>query len=242
MMTGSGLLRAPLRRHNRQESPNVNRWQDKVFKNFRVYAVTDLKPDSGARILTQIEAAYRGGADIVQLRAKSLSFAEKIKLGQAISKMANRLKKLYFVNDSFSLAVLTDAHGLHVGQDDLPPKEVRRLCMKMKQRLLLGLSTHSDKQAKLAQSEPIDYFAVGPVFATPTKPDYQSVGLGLVRRVSRFAKKPWLAIGGIDLSNLNLVLEHGASRVAVVRAVFSAKNPELACRELTHKLKGQTYV
>ncbi len=241
-MTGSGLLRVPLRQRNRQESPTVNRWQDRVFKDFRLYAVTDLKPNGGAHILSQIEAAYRGGADIVQLRAKSLSFAEKIKLGLAISKMANRLKKLYFVNDSFSLAVLTGAHGLHVGQDDLPPKEVRRLCKKMNQHLFLGLSTHSDKQAKLAQSEPIDYFAVGPVFDTPTKPDYQSVGLGLVRRVSRFAKKPWLAIGGIDLNNLNLVLKQGASRVAVVRAIFSAKSPEVACRELTDKLKGQNYV
>lgn len=241
-MTGSGLLRAPLRERNRQAGSAVNRWQDKVFKDFRLYAVTDLKPNGGARILSQIEAAYRGGADIVQLRAKSISFAEKVKVGLAVSKIANRLKKLYFVNDSFSLAVLTGAHGLHVGQDDLPPADVRRLCKKLKQKLLLGLSTHSDQQAKLAQNEPVDYFAVGPVFATPTKPDYRSVGLGLVRRVSRFAKKPWLAIGGIDLSNLDLVLEQGVSRVAVVRAVFSAVNPESACRELIDKLKGQKYV
>jgi thiamine-phosphate pyrophosphorylase len=230
-MTSLGLNHRPADR-------TADCWQDKVFKGFRLYAVTDLKLNSGARILTQIESAYRGGADIVQLRAKNLSFAEKIRLGKAISKMANRMKKLYFVNDSFSLAVLTGAHGLHVGQDDLPPIEVRRLCKKINHRLLLGLSTHSDKQAKLAQSEPIDYFAVGPVFATPTKPDYQSVGLGLVRRVSRFAKKPWVAIGGIDLSNLNLVLEQGASRVAVVRAIFSEKNTESACRQLIQKLKG----
>ncbi len=237
-MTGTGLLQAPLRQRARQDS----RWQERVFKDFRLYAVTDLKPNGGALILSQIEAAYRGGADIVQLRAKNISFAEKVKLGLAISKIANRLKKLYFVNDSFSLAVLTRAHGLHVGQDDLPPADVRRLCKKLNQKLLLGLSTHSDKQAKLAQTEPIDYFAVGPVFATPTKPDYQSVGLGLVRRVSRFARKPWLAIGGIDLSNLHLVLEQDVSRVAVVRAVFSALNPESACRELTDKLKGHKYV
>lgn len=217
-------------------------WVNRVFRDFRLYAVTDVKPKAGIQILSQIEAAYRGGADIVQLRAKNLSFAEKIQLGKAISKIAGRLKKLYFVNDSFSLAVLTGAHGLHVGQDDLPPKEVRRLCKKINQPLLLGLSTHSDKQAKLAQSEPIDYFAVGPVFATPTKPDYQSVGLSLVRRVSQFAKKPWLAIGGIDLNNLNTVLERGASRVAVVRAIFSSNNPESVCRELKYKLKGQAYV
>jgi len=241
-MTSSGLLRAPLRQRNRQESPTADRWQGKVFKNFRLYAVTDLKSNGGARILSQIEAAYRGGADIIQLRSKNLPMSEKVRLGLAILKIANRLKKLYFVNDSFSLAVLTGAHGLHVGQDDLPPKEVRRLCGKMNHRLILGLSTHSDTQAKRAQMEPVDYFAVGPVFATPTKPDYRSVGLGLVGRVSRFAKKPWVAIGGIDLKNLDLVLEQGASRVAVVRAVFSAKSPRLACRHFVQKLRGETDV
>ncbi len=217
-------------------------WTKRVFHNFRLYAVTDLQPRSQSRILLDIESAYRGGADIVQLRAKSMSLSDQIVLGKAIAKMANRLKKLYFVNDSFSLAVLTGAHGLHVGQDDLPPAEVRRLCKKMKQPLLLGLSTHSDKQAKLAQCEPVDYFAVGPVFATPTKPHYRSVGLGLVKRVNCFAKKPWLAIGGIDLSNLDLVLKQGASRVAVVRAVFGAQDPGQACRKLTQKLRGEDHV
>ena len=207
-----------------------------------MYAVTDLNSHSQSGILRAVESAYVGGADIIQLRSKNLPMSEKVRLGLAISKIANRHKKLYFVNDSLSLALLTSAHGLHVGQDDLPPKEVRRLCKKMKQSLLLGLSTHSDAQAKRAQTEPIDYFAVGPVFATPTKPDYRSVGLGLVERVGRFAKKPWVAIGGIDLKNLDLVLEKGASRVAVVRAIFSAKSPELACRHFTQKLRGETDV
>lgn len=238
-MTSSALLRAPLRQRNWQENPTADRWQRKVFKDFRLYAVTDLKSNGGLRILAQVESAYRGGADIIQLRSKKMPMSEKIRLGLAISKIANRLKKLYFVNDSLSLALLTGAHGLHVGQDDLPPQEVRRLCKKVKQNLLLGLSTHSDVQAKRAQNEPIDYFAVGPVFATPTKPDYRSVGLNLVKRVSKFARKPWLAIGGIDLNNLELVLKQGASRVAVVRAIFSAKNPESACRQFTQKLRGE---
>ncbi|HCM42168.1 MAG TPA: thiamine phosphate synthase [Candidatus Omnitrophica bacterium] len=217
-------------------------WVNRVFRDFRLYAVTDLNSHSQSGILRAVESAYVGGADIIQLRSKNLPMSEKVRLGLAISKIANRHKKLYFVNDSLSLALLTSAHGLHVGQDDLPPKEVRRLCKKMKQSLLLGLSTHSDAQAKRAQTEPIDYFAVGPVFATPTKPDYRSVGLGLVERVGRFAKKPWVAIGGIDLKNLDLVLEKGASRVAVVRAIFSAKSPELACRHFTQKLRGETDV
>ncbi|HRK61675.1 MAG TPA: thiamine phosphate synthase [Candidatus Omnitrophota bacterium] len=217
-------------------------WINRVFRDFRLYAVTDLNSHSQSGILRAVESAYIGGADIIQLRSKNLPMSEKVRLGLAISKIANRHKKLYFVNDSLSLALLTSAHGLHVGQDDLPPKEVRRLCKKMKQSLLLGLSTHSDAQAKRAQTEPIDYFAVGPVFATPTKLDYRSVGLGLVERVGRFAKKPWVAIGGIDLKNLDLVLEKGASRVAVVRAIFSAKSPELACRHFTQKLRGETDV
>lgn len=217
-------------------SSAAGRWQDKVFKDFRLYAVTDLiKPDSS--VLKVIAAAYRNGADIVQLRSKTLSMREKVVLGRAIRKIATRMKKLFFVNDSLDLALLTDADGLHVGQDDLAPKDIRSICHKVKKKIYLGLSTHSLAQAQAAQKQPIDYFGVGPVFKTPTKPGYQSVGLKLVKQVSRLAAKPWVAIGGIDEANLDQVLECGALRVAVVRAIFDARDPGGASRRFTDKLK-----
>lgn len=212
-------------------------WQERVFKNFKLYAVTDLdRPD--ALILKKVEAAYRGGADIVQLRSKCLPDAEKIKLGLAIRKIATRLKKLYFMNDSLDLALLTNADGLHVGQDDVSPRAIRFLCGKYKKKLFLGLSTHNEDQLKRALREPVDYFAVGPVFKTPTKPTYGSVGLKLVQRAARLANKPWLAIGGVSETNIERVVACGASRVAVVRAVFNAKQTGDACRRLIMKLKG----
>lgn len=217
-------------------------WRDRVFKNFRLYAVTDLKK-SDPSFLKKAEAAYRGGADIIQLRSKSLSHSEKLAAGKALRKVASRLKKLYFVNDDPALAFLTDADGLHVGQDDLPPKEVRRMFRKLNKRIYLGLSTHSFSQAEAAIKEPVDYFAVGPVFSTPTKPDYKAVGLRLVRSVSGLSSKlPWLAIGSINEMNLNEVLSSGAERVAVVRAVFGAADVKAAAFNLVQKMKGFSHV
>ncbi len=213
------------------------RWQDRVFNDFKLYAVTDLtqvKPS----ILSVIETVYRNGTDIVQLRSKTLSMRDKVALGRAIQKISTRMKKLFFVNDSLDLALLTNADGLHVGQEDMSPKDIRALCKKVGRHLYLGLSTHSELQAKKAMQEPVDYFGVGPVFKTPTKPGYSSVGLKLIRQVSRFATKPWVAIGGINRNNLAQVLDAGATRVAVVRAIFDAKKPGLECCSLKAQLNA----
>lgn len=215
-------------------------WQNKVFKNFRLYAVTDLvQPDP--HILKIIESVYQSGVDIVQLRSKTLAMAEKVKMGHAIRKIANRMRKLYFVNDSLDLALITKADGVHVGQDDISPSDIRSLCRKAQHSLYIGLSTHSESQARAALKQPIDYFGVGPVFKTPTKPTYGSVGIKLVEKVSRFATKPWVAIGGIDEQNLNLVINAGAKRVAVVRAVFNSRDPSTAASRLSLKLKGNSH-
>ncbi len=219
--------------------PTANRWQNKVFKNFRLYAVTSLEKSPSAQFLKTVEDLYRNGVDILQLRSRVLPISELLRLGSAIRKIATRMRKLYFVNDSLDLALLTGADGLHVGQEDLPPQKVRFLCRRFKKELFLGLSTHSLKQARAALTEPIDYFAVGPVFKTPTKPGYDSVGLKLVRQVSQFATKPWLAIGGIDNENLSEILDAGASRIAVVRALFNAQDPGRAGRFFSTQLKGK---
>ncbi len=232
-MTGSGLKLLPAGRQ-----ATVSRWQDKVFADFRLYVVTDLVRKPGTGFLKIIESVYRNGADIVQLRSKVLSMRDKIELGQGIRKIATRMKKLFFVNDSLDLALLTDADGLHVGQDDMAPKEIRAICRKLGKDLYVGLSTHSRIQAKEALKQPVDYFGVGPVFKTPTKPGYQSVGLKLLKQVSRSATKPWVAIGGINESNLGQVLDFGATRIAVVRAVLDARDPGQVSRRLAAQLKA----
>ena len=211
-------------------------WKRQVFENFRLYAVTDLKgydPD----FLAKVEKAYRGGCDIVELRSKTLTDAELLRLGIKIRKIADRCRKLFIVNDRPDLAIAAGADGVHLGQDDLPVRAARELAKKAGRPLLLGKSTHSLVQAKKAAAEKPDYVAVGPVFSTPTKPDYEPVGLGLVEKVSKQIRIPVAAIGGIDASNLDAVLHAGARRIAVVRALFSAENIEAAAAKLRERIE-----
>jgi thiamine-phosphate pyrophosphorylase len=193
-------------------------WKKKVFENFRLYAVTDL-PREDPEIFAHVESAYRGGADIVQLRSKALSDEVLFRLGLRFGKIADKYRKLFFVNDRPDLALAVAADGVHLGQDDLPIRAVRRLAGK---KLWVGKSTHSLKQALAAVREGADYIGVGPVFETPTKPGYPAVGLELIQQVRKRIKIPFVCIGGIDLHNIHRVLEAGAERVAVVRAVFAA--------------------
>jgi thiamine-phosphate pyrophosphorylase len=211
-------------------------WKEKVFKDFRLYAVTDLKDDDPG-ILKKIEQAYRGGADIIQLRSKLLTDAALVRLGLKIGKIAAKYRKLYFVNDRVDLALATGADGVHLGQEDLPVALAQRLARDVGRKILIGKSTHSLKQALAAVKEGADYIGVGPVFRTPTKPHTKSVGLRFVKQAASRIRIPWVAIGGIDLTNIGDVVAAGANRVAVVRAVFSAKDPERAARELKYQLE-----
>lgn len=212
-------------------------WKKKVFDGFRLYAVTDLK-DEASGILRKIQAAYRGGTDIVQLRSKVLSDAALLRLGRKIRTIAEKEKKLFWVNDRVDLALMTGADGVHLGQDDVPILEARRLAKRAGQRLWVGKSTHSLKQALAAVEEGADYIGVGPVFATPTKPHAKSVGLRFVEQAASKVRIPWVAIGGIDLGNIRDVVVAGATRVAVVRAIFAAKDSDRAAGELRYQLRG----
>ncbi len=211
-------------------------WKEKVFRNFKLYAVTDLKSASDVE-LRKVEAAYRGGVDIVQLRSKALSDADLYLMGVKIRKIADRHKKLFFVNDRPDIAVLVKADGVHLGQDDLSIDSVRKYFRKSNIRMWIGKSTHSLKQALDAQAEKVDYIGVGPVFETPTKPNYVPVGLRLIKKVSAAIRLPFVAIGGIDESNLETVLRSGAKRIAVVRAIFAQERIENAARRFCSKIE-----
>lgn len=209
------------------------------LKNFKLYAVTDLRSeDTAAIILKKIDDAYRGGADIVQLRAKKLSDMQILSLGKRIRGLADKYGKLFFVNDRADLAIACGADGVHVGQDDLPISEIR----KINADLLIGKSTHSIEQALEAQKECPDYLGVGPVFATPTKPEYQPAGLEFVKQASEKITLPFVAIGGIDLTNIEQVLKAGAGCVAVVRAIFFEKDVYESSRNLRKKIEIFSHV
>jgi thiamine-phosphate pyrophosphorylase len=210
-------------------------WKKKVFDDFRLYAVTDLTTEN-PHALKEIEAAFRGGADIVQLRSKVLPDAVLIRLGSRIKKIAEKRRKLFFVNDRIDLALAVGADGVHLGQEDMPVSLARKLAKRAGLKIWVGKSTHSLKQALAAVREGADYIGVGPVFATPTKPHMRSVGLRFVKQAATKIRIPWVAIGGIDRGNIRDVIAAGAARVAVVRAIFAAKDPESAARELKHQL------
>lgn len=198
-------------------------WKIKRFQDFKLYAVTDVEPDS-PEILKKINEVCRGGADIIQLRSKSLLDREFFQLGKEVRKIADRWQKLFFINDRLDLALACGADGVHVGQDDLPISKIREILKSTKQFLWLGLSTHSLNQARKSLLEKPDYIGVGPIFETPTKPDYDSVGLELIRKVKREITIPFVCIGGISERNLKDVLEQGATRVAMVRGLFNQKD------------------
>ncbi|MEG3615843.1 thiamine phosphate synthase [Isoptericola haloaureus] len=200
----------------------------------RLYLCTDAREDRGD-LEDFLHAALSGGVDAVQLRDKSLDVARELELQALVARVAAEHGALRAVNDRADVARLTDAPAVHMGQGDLPVPAVRSL---LGPGPVLGRSTHSAAQAAAAEADPdVDYFCVGPLWTTPTKPGRAAVGLGLLREVAATAPTtPWFAIGGIDADRLDAVLEAGARRVVVVRAITGAPDPERAARELRERL------
>jgi len=194
--------------------------------------VTDSHPPAGA-LPDVVRGAIAGGVDVVQLRDKQLPDEELVSVAAALSVLCARLGALLIVNDRPLAAAEAGADGVHVGQDDLPPAEVRGM---VGDELLLGLSTHAPGEIDAVDAALVDYIGVGPVNATPTKPGRPAVGVELVRYAAAHAKVPFFAIGGLDSSNLTEVLEAGAGRVCVLRAITTASDPGRAARELRELL------
>jgi thiamine-phosphate pyrophosphorylase len=189
----------------------------------RLYLITPARPD----LADFLEAAIRGGVDIVQIREKELADRELLAALEEARSVTRRLGVPLVVNDRPDLAVLSGADFVHVGQEDLPVETARRF------GLGVGLSTHARREIEAADA---DYIAVGPVFATPTKPGRPPVGVELVRYAAERARAAWFAIGGIDPSTVADVVAAGARRIAVVRAIGDATDPEHAARELRRAL------
>ena len=195
-----------------------------MIEDRRLYLVTGLRP----HLADLLEAAIRGGVDIVQIRDKSATDRELLAALEIAREVTRRHDVPLVVNDRPDLAQLVGADLVHVGQDDLPTSAVRRL------GLPVGLSTHSPDDIDAADAE---YLGVGPVFATPTKPGRAPVGLDLVRYAAEHASVPWFAIGGIDAATAELAVDAGATRLAVVRAIGEARDPERAARGLRSVLE-----
>ena len=198
----------------------------------RLYLVCDARP------LEWLRAALRGGVDLVQLRDKSLDDAGLVTAARAFRTAASEAGALFVLNDRPDLVAACDADGVHVGLDDATPAAARATVGADR---IVGRSTHAPEQADAAVADPdVDYLAVGPVYATPTKPGRPAAGLDYVAYAAATVTKPWFAIGGLDATNLQEALDRGAQRIVVVRAITEAADPEAAARALEARL-GATH-
>jgi thiamine-phosphate pyrophosphorylase len=201
----------------------------------RLYLVCDARPDAF------LHAVLKGGVDIVQLRIKHGSDEQILAAAARFKRACGEHGALFVLNDSPELALEADADGVHLGQEDTPVANAREI---VGPERLVGRSTHTRRQVLEAGLEPrgADYIGVGPVHETPTKPGRPAVGLELVRFAAGRARVPFFAIGGIDLGNIEPVRGAGATRVAVVRALTEAPQPERTARALRGALLAEVRV
>jgi len=201
----------------------------KLLKKPGIYLIADRDTLKGKDIASVVSKSLDAGADIVQLRDKTATNEEFLEAAKKIKSLAKDKGALFIIDDRVDMALALDSDGIHLGQDDTPVETARRILGKKK---IIGLSTHSASQIDEATKKDVDYISVGPVYSTPTKPDYAPVGLDLIRTASRKLKIPFVAIGGIDESNIKEVTAAGAKRIAVVRAILSSDSPFEATKNM----------
>jgi thiamine-phosphate pyrophosphorylase len=198
------------------------------LRTARLYFCCEARP-GGEDPEPLLRAALNGGVDIVQLREKELPRREIELAASTFRRLCDTYSALFVVNDDPDLARACNADGVHVGQDDIAAADVRTI---LGPDAIVGLSTHSEEQLAAAAGQPVDYVSVGPIWETPTKAGRAAVGLDLIRHASADAPHPFFAIGGIDQSNAAEVVDAGAQRMCVVRAIRDAEDPTVAAEEL----------
>ena len=204
------------------------------YKRVRLYIV--ITSDLPVEVISLAHKCIAGGADCIQLRAKSIEDDKLFALAEAFVEICKDGGVLSVINDRVDIAVTAGADGLHVGQNDLPIEQARKL---QTSPLVIGKSTHSVEQLRAACREQPAYAALGPVFATGTKPGVPAVGLDYVRDAAEILADQRIgnvAIGGITVDNVGQVLAAGASSIAVCAAVTKAADPAAACRALKDKI------
>jgi thiamine-phosphate pyrophosphorylase len=200
----------------------------------RLYLVAGAR-GGGPGLEAFLDAALRGGVDVVQLRDKTLDDDGLVAAARTFRAAADAHGALFVLNDRPDLVAACAADGVHVGQDDMAPAAARSI---VGPDLIVGRSTHAPDQGAAADADPeVDYLAVGPVHATPTKPGRPAAGLEYVAWAAANVTAPWFAIGGIDAATLPAVVARGATRIVVVRSIGDAADPEAAARALRSGLE-----
>ena len=193
----------------------------------RLYLILD-KQTAGKNSLSGIIKKFsKCGIDIVQLRDKTSGKELILREAHLLRKLLADTGILFIVNDHLDIARIVECDGVHLGQEDTSIEVARRILGRDK---IIGISCHTLSQALDAQKSGADYLGIGPIFPTPTKPDYKPIGLGLIRKLKNKIKIPMFAIGDINQGNINKVLSSGVNRVALCRAILKAKNTFLAAK------------
>ncbi len=190
-----------------------------------LYVVLDRVAARGRDLVELLDAAVAGGCRMVQLREKESPSGRLLPVAERLRARCAAAGVTFIVNDRVDLALAVQADGVHLGQDDLPARVARPL---LRPGMILGVSTHGVEQARAAQADGADYIAVGSMFATPTKADFQLVGPDLLRKLRGEIRVPLVGIGGITHDNVQEVVRAGADGVAVISAVCAAGDPRAA--------------
>jgi thiamine-phosphate pyrophosphorylase len=188
-----------------------------------------------AAMARALDGALAGGVDLFQLRDKDATDDELLAAAHDARERCHAAGALFLLNDRPDLAAACGADGVHVGQDDMPVAGAREI---VGPDAIVGLSTHSIEQARAGSAGGADYIAVGPVHATPTKEGRPAIGVEPVRYAAANVSLPWFAIGGIDPGTVGAVVQAGAQRIVVVRAIVDADDPEAAARALRAAMNG----
>jgi len=201
----------------------------------QLYGILDLSYIDNSEALPVAEGMIKGGVDLIQLRGKERPIEELADLAAALHELTVRSSTPLIVNDHAEVAVKVPVEGVHVGQNDDSIETVRQ---KVGREVLVGKSSHSIEQALAAQCERADYIGFGPIFATPTKPDYQPIGLKEIETAHRVVTLPIFCIGGIKIANLERVIAAGARRVAIVSGLLKAPDIAEYARSCKNLLKS----
>ncbi|MEM8829588.1 MAG: thiamine phosphate synthase [Cyanobacteria bacterium P01_G01_bin.19] len=197
--------------------------------NAPLYLVTSPEPE----ILKIVEAALKGGLNLVQYRDKNADDRDRLEMADKLCQLCHRYNALFIVNDRADIALAVDADGVHLGQNDAPVAFARELLGSQK---IVGRSTTNKQELNKAIAEKVDYVGVGPFYETPTKPGKAALTQEYVDYVKAKCPVPWFAIGGINLENINAILTTGAQRVSVVRAIMQAEQPTQVTRQFLSQL------
>lgn len=193
----------------------------------RLYGILDLGYVTPSETLRVASEMLEGGVEILQLRAKKLAPRDILTLALPLASLCRSFGVPFIINDHPAIVAESGADGLHIGQDDMPVEKARAIIGTGK---IVGLSTHSLLQASSALGEKPDYIGFGPIFSTPTKPDYTAIGTSNIEEVHRRVSLPIYCIGGIKLENLRKVLAAGAQRVVVVSGILTSEKISDYCR------------